>query len=46
MSPEGGPHREVVVVPKTGTGGLEGISGTAHIDVGPGGEHSLLLELE
>jgi hypothetical protein len=37
---------DVVVVPGTGTGELEGLSGTAHIDVDADGGHTLTLSLE
>jgi hypothetical protein len=45
MSPAG-QGMEVLVVPNTGTGELAGITGSAQIDVGPGGEHAFTIQLD
>lgn len=46
MSPEGGSHMEVLVVPNTGTGQLAGVTGSAQIAVSPEGGHTITLELQ
>lgn len=38
------PHMTITVVPGSGTGELEGISGTLTITFGPGGKHNYDLE--
>jgi Protein of unknown function (DUF3224) len=40
----GEPRLEILVVPDSGTGDLEGISGGMTIIIGPGGEHSYEMQ--
>lgn len=41
-----GASMEVLIVPGTGTGELEGITGSAHIDVAEDGTHTFTLQLD
>ena len=40
----GEPYLNIIVVPGSGTGELEGLSGTMQIQIAPGGAHSYVFE--
>jgi hypothetical protein len=42
----GAPSMNIIVVPGSGTGGLQGLKGTLAIEIAPGGAHSYVLDYE